>query len=81
MIPRHYMVANARNRLKSYIELYLKEEIIEEAVVQNVDDFVRFLKVQPFRTVRCSIMRMWQRIVAFQPIRSNLITRYFVTPC
>lgn len=45
MIPRHYMVANARNRLKSYIELYLKEEIIEEAVVQNVDDFVRFLEV------------------------------------
>ena len=30
MIPRHYMVANARNRLKSYIELYLKEEIIED---------------------------------------------------
>ena len=31
MIPRHYMVANARNRLKSYIELYMKDEIIEEA--------------------------------------------------
>ena len=45
MIPRHYMVANARNRLKSYIELYLKEEIIEEAAVQKVDDFIRFLEV------------------------------------
>ena len=45
MIPRHYMVANARNRLKSYIELYLKEEIMEEAAVQNVDDFIRFLEV------------------------------------
>ena len=39
------MVANARNRLKSYIELYLKEEIIEEAAVQKVDDFIRFLEV------------------------------------
>ena len=45
MIPRHYMVANARNRLKAYIELYLKEEIIEEAAVQNVDDFIRFLEI------------------------------------
>lgn len=45
MIPRHYIVENARNRLKSYIELYLKEEILEEAAVQNIDDFVRFLEV------------------------------------
>ena len=45
MIPSHYMVANARNRLKGYIELYLKEEIIEEALVQNVADFVRFMEV------------------------------------
>ena len=45
MIPRHYIVENARNRLKSYIELYLKEEILEEAAVQNIDYFVRFLEV------------------------------------
>lgn len=45
MIPRHYEVANARNRLKSYIELYLKEEIIEEAAVRDVDRFARFLEV------------------------------------
>ena len=45
MIPRHYMVANARNRMKGYIELYLKEEIIEEALVQKVSDFIRFMEV------------------------------------
>lgn len=45
MIPRHYAVANARNRMRAYIELYLKEEIIEEALVQNADDFVRFMEV------------------------------------
>lgn len=45
MIPRHYMVANARNRMRAYIDLYLKEEIIEEALVQNVDGFVRFMEV------------------------------------
>ena len=45
MIPRHYMVANAWNRMRAYIDLYLKEEIIEEALVQNVDEFVRFMEV------------------------------------
>lgn len=45
LIPRHYMVANARNRMRAYIDLYLKEEIIEEALVQNVDEFVRFMEV------------------------------------
>ena len=45
MIPRHYMVANARNRIRAYIDLYLKEEIIEEALVQNVDEFIRFMEV------------------------------------
>ena len=45
MIPRHYMVANERNRMRAYIDLYLKEEIIEEALVQNVDEFIRFMEV------------------------------------
>lgn len=45
MIPRHYMVANARNRMRAYIDLYVKEEIIEEALVQNVDEFISFMEV------------------------------------
>lgn len=45
MIPRHYAVANARNRMRAYIDLYLKVEIIEEALVQNADEFVRFMEV------------------------------------
>lgn len=45
MIPRHYMVANAQNRMRAYVDLYLKEEIIEESLVQNVDEFIRFMEV------------------------------------
>ena len=45
MIPRHYTVQNAKNRIKAYVTLYLKEEIIEEAAVRNVDDFERFMEV------------------------------------
>lgn len=45
MIPRHYTVQNAKNRINAYVTLYLKEEIIEEAAVRNVDDFERFMEV------------------------------------
>lgn len=45
MIPRHYMVANAQNRMRAYVDLYLKEEVIEESLVQNVDEFIRFMEV------------------------------------
>ena len=45
LIPRHYMVANAQNRRRAYVDLYLKEEIIEDSLVQNVDEFIRFMEV------------------------------------
>lgn len=45
MIPRHYMVKDATDRLESYVDLYLREEIQEEALVQNIDDFTRFMEV------------------------------------
>ena len=45
MIPRHYEVKDARGRLKNYVNLYLREEIEEEALVQNIDTFERFLEV------------------------------------
>ncbi|MBQ7254127.1 MAG: ATP-binding protein [Bacteroidales bacterium] len=45
MIPRHYDVMDARRRLQGYINLYLKEEIEEEALVQDIDTFERFLEV------------------------------------
>ena len=45
MIPRHYLVKDATDRLESYVDLYLREEIQEEALVQNIDDFTRFMEV------------------------------------
>lgn len=45
MIPRHYDVKDARLRLKNYVNLYLKEEIEEEALVRDADTFERFLEV------------------------------------
>ena len=45
MIPRHYMVQNPQKRLEAYIGVYLKEEILEEAVVRQLSSFNRFLDV------------------------------------
>lgn len=78
MIPRHYMVANARNRLKSYIELYLKEEIIEEAVVQNVDDFVRFLEVA---AISDGEMLNYEKVAADCGVSANTVKAYYKILC
>lgn len=43
--PRHYLSANPRPLLKAYVNQYLKEEIIEEALTRNIPSFSHFLHV------------------------------------
>lgn len=45
MVPPHYTAQNASRRLSAYVDVYLKEEIKEEALVRNLDAFQRFLEV------------------------------------
>jgi len=45
LIPRHYLVDDANKRLKAYTELYLQEEIREEAAVKEADIFERFMEI------------------------------------
>ena len=45
MIPPHYLARNPWRLLAAYIDVYLKEEIKEEALVRNLDAFQRFLEV------------------------------------
>ncbi len=45
MLPPHYLAKNPRRRLSAYIDVYLKEEIKEEALVRNLHSFQRFLEV------------------------------------
>ena len=45
MIPPHYTIKDATDRLEAYVDLYLREEIQEEALVQDIDDFARFMEV------------------------------------
>lgn len=45
MIPRHYMIDDATDRLEGYVEVYLREEIRDEAAVQDVEAFEQFMEV------------------------------------
>ena len=48
MLPPHYLAKNPSRLLTGYIDVYLKEEIKEEALVRNLDAFHRFLEVAAF---------------------------------
>lgn len=45
MIPSHYLAKRPDRLLAGYIDIYLKEEIKEEALVRNLDAFHRFLEI------------------------------------
>ncbi len=45
MLPRHYLVTDPSKRIQAYIGDYLQQEIVEEAVVRQLDVFTRFLQV------------------------------------
>lgn len=45
MLPPHYLAKNPTRRLSAYVDVYLREEIHEEALVRNLSGFRRFLEV------------------------------------
>lgn len=45
MLPPHYLAQNATRLLSAYIDVYLKEEIKQEALVRNLGAFHRFLEI------------------------------------
>lgn len=44
-LPHVYLSKYPDEELKNYVNLYIREEIIAEAIVRNIDHFVRFLDV------------------------------------
>lgn len=45
MLPTHYLSRNPRKMLSAYVDVYLREEIREEALVRNLGSFQRFFEV------------------------------------
>jgi predicted AAA+ superfamily ATPase len=48
MLPLVWGSSNAKESLKTYAALYLKEEVQEEGLVRNLGDFARFLEIISF---------------------------------
>lgn len=48
LIPLIYFSENPLDTLDAYISLYLQEEIIQEGIIRNSGDFMRFLEVISF---------------------------------
>ncbi len=44
-LPHVYLSSHPNDELKSYVSLYLREEIVAEALVRKVEHFLRFLDV------------------------------------
>lgn len=44
-LPNHYSAKNSRLAVRSYVEDYLREEILEEGLTRNLPDFTDFLRV------------------------------------
>lgn len=44
MIPRHYMIDDATDRLEGYVEVYLREEIRDESAVQDIEAVEQFME-------------------------------------
>lgn len=48
LLPRHYLASNAKKLHSAYIGSYLKDEILAEAKVRNIESFARFLDAAAF---------------------------------
>ncbi|MBQ2025735.1 MAG: ATP-binding protein [Paludibacteraceae bacterium] len=45
MLPTHYFAKNPQRLLAAYIDVYLKEDILQESIVRQLGTFQRFLEV------------------------------------
>lgn len=48
LLPRHYLASNPKRLLSAYIGNYLKDEIVSEAKIRNVNVFAQFLEAAAF---------------------------------
>ena len=74
MIPRHYMVEDATNRLSGYVKVYLDEEIREEGEVRQLDAFERFMEVA---AISDGEMLNYSNIAADCGVSAKTVKSYF----
>lgn len=74
MLPPHYLAKNPHRRLSAYIDVYLKEEIKEEALVRNLNTFQRFLEVAALTDGE---MVNYKNIAQDCGVSANTVSSYF----
>lgn len=74
MLPRHYTVSNASQRLRAYIDVYLKEEIQQESIVRNLQGFSRFLEVA---AISNGEIINYQNVATDCGVSANTVKEYF----
>lgn len=48
LLPRHYLTENPKKMLSAYVGNYLRDEIVNEAKIRNVNVFAQFLEAAAF---------------------------------
>ena len=77
MLPRHYLAPNTGTlwrRIQSYITVYLKEEIKQEALVRNLATFNRFLEVA---AISDGEMIVWNNVAQDCGVDAKTVKEYF----
>lgn len=74
MLPPHYLSNNPRRSLSAYIDVYLKEEIKQEALVRNLSSFQRFLEVA---AITDGEMVNYKNIAQDCGVSTNTVISYF----
>lgn len=74
MLPSHYLAKNPSKRLAGYIDVYLKEEIKQEALVRNLSAFQRFLEVA---AISDGEMINYNNIAQDCGVSANTVAGYF----
>lgn len=74
LIPRHYLVHDARKRIQGYIGTYLSMEIQAEAIVRNLPAFTRFLETAALTSGE---MLVYNNIAADCGVSAVTVKSYF----
>jgi predicted AAA+ superfamily ATPase len=74
LLPRHYQSNNPWKLLSGYIGSYLRDEIITEARIRNIESFSRFLEVAAFSNGE---MVNYTNIAADCGVSSPTVKEYF----
>jgi predicted AAA+ superfamily ATPase len=74
LLPKHYLSDNPKKMLEAYIGNYLKDEIIAEAKIRNINAFTQFLEAAAFSNAE---MVNYSNIASECGVSHNTVREYF----